>query len=64
MALKITRLRDLYFPNGNEKGETWEPYYKAEVDGKSAHGASAEAARDNLIKQLESENHGTENQTC
>lgn len=28
-SIQIVRLNDYYFPNGNEKGQHWEPAYKA-----------------------------------
>lgn len=31
-GIEVTRCNDLYFPQGNEKGEHWEQYWKAVID--------------------------------
>ena len=43
--MKIIKLNDLYFPQGNEKGDYFEPYYQAiNDDGKKGYGPTPETA--------------------
>ena len=47
--MKIIRLKDLYFPKGNEKGEFYEPYYQAEDDkGNKGYGRTPEESINNI----------------
>ena len=45
----VTRLNDLYFPQGNEHGEYFESYYRAtNQKGNTAYGRTAALAIANL----------------
>ncbi len=45
-VIEVVRGNDLYFPNGNERGDFYEPLWIAKrSDGKQFHGTTPEAAR-------------------
>lgn len=47
--MTIIKLNDLYFPQGNEHGQYFEPYYKAVDDkGNTGHGDSPTNAIQNI----------------
>lgn len=37
-GISIIRCNGLYFPKGNERGETFEPYFKADLPGNRMYG--------------------------
>jgi hypothetical protein len=47
--IKIIKGNDLYFPQGNENGDYYEPLFIAKKDGAMAHGRTPEEAISNLI---------------
>ena len=50
--IKVTRLRDLYFPKGNEHGELWEPYWEATSRVVTTYGRTPEEARQRCLDKL------------
>lgn len=50
--IEVVRGNDLYFPQGNEKGDYYEPLFIARMNGKTAHGKTPTEALANLKLQL------------
>lgn len=55
-VVEFTRLNDLYFPQGNEKGEYYEPYWKATIEDNNGYGATQELAVLHCLKKLQTIN--------
>lgn len=49
--IEIIKCNPLYFPNGNEYGETWQPYWLAIEDGVKGYGRTIEDAKNDLLKE-------------
>ena len=42
--ITVIRCNDLFFPQGNEHGDYWEPYYRAQVGSFYAYGPTPDIA--------------------
>lgn len=52
MVSIIERLNDLYFPQGNEYGESYEPYYRATAQDVAGYGSTPQAAQEDCLHKL------------
>lgn len=55
--MNVVECNPLYFPKGNEYGETWQPYYKATHNSVYEYGRSPEDAIKNLQEKLNENNN-------
>lgn len=54
MVTSVVRGNDLYFPQGNEHGDYYEPLFIARQDEQKAHGRTPAEAIENLERQIDS----------